>query len=93
MEKYNTYSTEDFLSDAGFIRWVKEGAEEERQTMGRMAKSQPENLKAYQQALLILRTVLTAERIEPAKILAQAYLPIFRRVLDNKKNEIKLSNG
>ncbi len=67
MEKYNTYSTEDFLSDAGFIRWVKEGAEEERQQWEEWQKSQPENLKAYQQALLILRTVLTAERIEPAK--------------------------
>ena len=67
MEKYNTYSTEDFLSDADFIRWIKESAEEERQQWEEWQERLPESLKAYQQASLILRTVLTAKRIEPAK--------------------------
>ncbi len=74
MEKYNTYSTEDFLNDKDFIRWIKEGNAEERKRWEDWQQSTPENLAAYQQASLVLRMVMSAERIEPSPIFGENLL-------------------
>lgn len=68
MEKYNRYSTEDFLNDKDFIRWIKEGNIEEQKRWEDWQQSAPENKAAYQQASLVLRMVMSAERIEPSAI-------------------------
>ena len=67
MEKYQTYSTEDFLNDTDFIRWVKEASAEDRNAWENWLQSAPKNVAAYQQAIIILQTVLSAERLEPSQ--------------------------
>lgn len=62
---YETYSPEQFLDDPFFIEWVKRPVPETEAFWQAWKAGGPENLKAFQEAELQLRTILSAVRIEP----------------------------
>ncbi|BAV08913.1 FecR family protein [Filimonas lacunae] len=69
MEKYNSYTTDDFLNDDYFITYCKYGEEEAVRAWDNWLQSHPDNESAFRQAHAWLTAVLGATRIT-----APAYL-------------------
>ncbi len=65
MEKYNTYSTQDFLDDLDFVRFVKKPNQEEFSYWRHWRAANPDNLQAYDEAFAYLHTLLGIERLSP----------------------------
>ncbi|WP_312186632.1 FecR domain-containing protein [Sphingobacterium sp.] len=65
MEKYNTYSTQDFLDDLDFVRFVKYQGEADLAYWRHWRTTDPENMQAYDEAFAYLHALLGIERILP----------------------------
>lgn len=74
MEKYNSYSTEDFLDDDYFIAYCKYAATEVVREWEGWLQTNPANIADYEQAYTYLTTVLQAIRIVPPAYLEETLL-------------------
>lgn len=65
--RYEKYSTKQFLNDPFFIEWIKSGTPEADVFWNEWLSERPENLAAFQEAELQLRAMLSAVRFELEK--------------------------
>lgn len=66
MEKYNSYTTQDFLDDLDFLQYVKYPDSDNVHRWEQWRASNPSNEQAYNEALFYLRNLLKISRIEPS---------------------------
>ncbi|MDR6197171.1 FecR domain-containing protein [Siphonobacter sp. SORGH_AS_0500] len=68
MSKYNTYSTEDFLNDTDFIRWVKERSGADEQSWAEWLRTNPVNREEFEKATRLLEIIVSVKRMEPGEV-------------------------
>lgn len=79
LEKYNSYSTEDFLDDDFFIAYCKYAEENTVDEWKSWLQTSPDNIAAYREAYTYLTAVLGAVRIVPPAHLEETLLTEIHR--------------
>lgn len=72
MDRYKNYSTEQWLEDEDFIRWIKKGSSTEHSVFTDLMLTNPEVAEKMQQAGKLLQTFSQNERLLP-KLLQQIH--------------------
>lgn len=70
MEKYTSYSTQDFLDDLDFVRFAKQPDRDDLGNWHAWRAGNPENAAAYDAALAYLQTLYGITRIQPDPLFA-----------------------
>lgn len=86
MEKYTTYSTQDFLDDLDFVRFAKQPERDDLGYWNAWRTGNPENAAAYDAALAYLHALYGITRIKPDQTFAdQLFRDIELGIAGNKK--------
>jgi len=86
MEKYTSYSTQDFLDDLDFVRFAKYTDRDDFGNWKVWRATNPENAAAYDEALAYLRALYGISRIKPSQLFAEnLFRDIERGIAGNRK--------